>query len=178
MNYHRRALSQLSNNRVNTFYLFHLAIKEKTFYSQNNRFDEKPCSESVCSWVCRVSSDPMTTAVGLNNAFYFGIFENYSMNGSFRLKNEEKWMSRKELEKEEQRAHHGHTGPEESLIDCDRVGIIELLIRDTIYTGSDLIGNIMWAYFNHFGTNVSVFCSKIKERFWLEVLINNWFYYY
>lgn len=39
----------------------------------------------------------MTTAINLNNAFYFGIFENYSMNGSFRLKNEEKckysgWM--------------------------------------------------------------------------------------
>lgn len=39
----------------------------------------------------------MTTAINLNNAFYFGIFENYSMNGSFRLKNGEKckysgWM--------------------------------------------------------------------------------------
>lgn len=39
----------------------------------------------------------MTTAINLNIAFYFGIFENYSMNGSFRLKNEEKckysgWM--------------------------------------------------------------------------------------
>lgn len=37
-----------------------------------------------------VREDPMTTAINLNNAFYFGIFENYSMNGSFRLKNEEK----------------------------------------------------------------------------------------
>lgn len=44
-----------------------------------------------------VREDTITAAIHLNNAFYLGICENYSMNGSFRLKNEEKckhsgWM--------------------------------------------------------------------------------------
>lgn len=72
-----------------------------------------------------VREDPMTTAINLNNAFYFGIFENYSMNGSFRLKNEEKWMPERSQRKEEQSAHHEHTGLEEPLIECDQVSIID-----------------------------------------------------
>ncbi len=59
----------------------------------------------------------MTTAINLNNAFYFGIFENYSMNGSFRLKNEEKckysgWMLTPggQPEKEALSTQREHTG--------------------------------------------------------------------
>lgn len=50
------------------------------------------CSEkgSGFTGIFLVSEDPITTAINLNNAFYFGIFENYSMNGSFRLKDEER----------------------------------------------------------------------------------------
>lgn len=61
--------------------------------------EKKPCSENVSSSICKIyrfvflsGRIQWTTAINLNNAFYFGIFENYSMNGSFRLKNEEKLM--------------------------------------------------------------------------------------